>query len=203
MCRTDFEQNPNLPIHKLRPVIFLRPFMKLHFALTLALACVAMVTLAPLQTSSLAAESDPKTTQVAPVYVVDRYDPKRRPEADLKAALKRAEAENKRILVQAGGDWCGWCKLLDKYFRENGRVAAALAADYLIIKVNYSDENRNEDFFKQFPPAEGYPHLYVLDASGKLLRSQGTGELEEGRGYNEDKVLRVLRQWAPPAAAKK
>jgi thiol:disulfide interchange protein len=177
--------------------------MKPRFALPLCLAYIAAATLGPLQPSPSAAEPVTKPPLVSPVYVVDKYDPKRRPEDDLKAALKRAAAENKRILVQAGGDWCGWCKLLDKYFRENDRVAAALAADFLIIKVNYSDENRNEEFFKQFPPAEGYPQLYVVDASGKLLRSQGTGELEEGRGYNEDKVLRFLRQWAPPAPVKK
>src|SRR5262245_35256038 len=90
----------------------------------------------PICPAEAAPSENPPTT--APVYVVDRYDPKRLPQDDLKAALQRAQSENKRVLVQAGGDWCGWCKLLDKYFRENPRVAAALAADFLIIKVNYS-----------------------------------------------------------------
>lgn len=43
----------------------------------------------------------------------------------------------------------------------------------------------------------GYPHLFVLDADGKLLHSQNTADLEEGRGYNEGVVLAFLAKWAP------
>jgi len=155
-------------------------------ALLFGLACV-----------SQAAENASTATRPAPVYIVDTYDPKRSPAEDLKAALQQAKAKNKRVLVQAGGDWCGWCKLLDRYFRENARVADALASGYVILKVNFSDANPNPEFFKDLPDAEGYPHLWVFDASGKLLKSQGTTELEEGRGYDEGRMLAFLRQWAP------
>jgi len=152
--------------------------------------------------SFAADESRAKTNApaVAPVYTVENYDPKRNPEEDLKATVERARSEGKRILVQVGGNWCGWCKLMHKYFHENPKVAAALARDFLIMQVNYSKENGNREFLKKYPSIPGYPHLYVLDADGKLLHSQGTAALEEGRGYSEKKMLEFLAKWAPKKA---
>jgi hypothetical protein len=40
----------------------------------------------------------------------------------------------------------------------------------------------------------------VLDSDGKLLHSQGTAVLEEGKGYNESAVLKFLEKWAPKKA---
>ena len=42
-------------------------------------------------------------------YVVADYDEARSPSEDLEAAVERARAEGKRILIQVGGEWCGWC----------------------------------------------------------------------------------------------
>jgi thiol:disulfide interchange protein len=128
-------------------------------------------------------------------YIVDTYDPKRDPADDIKTAI--AKAKGKHILVQVGGDWCGWCHLISKYFKENEKVAAALAKNYLIVKVNYSDENQNEAFLKQYPAIPSYPFLYVLNSDGKLLHAQRTDPLEEGKGYSEERMLSFLNEWAP------
>ena len=76
-------------------------------------------------------------------------------------------------------------------------MAAALEQHYLIMKVNYGDENRNEEFLKAYPKVPAYPHFFVLDGDGTFLHSQGTAELEEGRGYNEDVFLAFLEKWQP------
>ena len=67
------------------------------------------------------------------------------------------------------------------------------------MKVNYSNENQNEDFLKDYPAVPAYPHFFVLDSDGKFLHSQGTAELEEGRGYDERVFLEFLEQWQPGA----
>jgi len=129
-------------------------------------------------------------------YLVAAYDPKRDPNDDVGAAVNNAKGSGKRILLQVGGDWCGWCHLMSKYFNENEKVAKALNKSYLIVKVNYSEDNQNKDFLGKYPNVKAYPHLFVLDSDGKLLHSQGTAELEEGKGYNEEKVLGFLSKWA-------
>ncbi len=78
-------------------------------------------------------------------------------------------------------------------------MAAALQQHYLIMKVNYSDENRNEEFLKAYPKVPAYPHFFVLDSDGRFLHSQGTAELEEGRGYDENVFLAFLAKWQPGA----
>jgi thiol:disulfide interchange protein len=161
---------------------------------------IAFLTFGPaLGRNALAADAtqtEPGKPAVAPVYTVDVYDPKRNPEDDLKMTVQRAEAEGKRILIQVGGDWCGWCKLMTQYFHENKKVAGALAQNFLIMKVNFSQGHENKEFLKKFPPAEGYPHLYVLESNGKLVHSQPTGVLEEGKGYSEKAMLEFLARWA-------
>jgi len=174
----------------------MKPFIRL-VAVTLLLASLSVIV-----RSVAAEESKAKTNApaIAPVYTVDSYDPARNPEQDLQMTVKRAKTEHKRIVLQVGGEWCGWCKLMSKYFHQNEKVAAALAKDYLIMEVNFSDQNKNREFLKKYPSIRGYPHLFVLDSDGKLLHSQNTAELEQGKGYNEQKVLEFLAKWSPKKA---
>lgn len=148
--------------------------------------------------AALPADDAAKTSVAAvkPIYSVETYDPKRDPAADLKLSIEQAKPAGKRILVQVGGDWCSWCHLMNKYFHENEKVAAALAKDFIIQKVNYSEENRNKEFLAKYPTIKGYPHLYVLESDGTLLHSQNTADLEEGKGYNERVMLDFLAKWA-------
>ncbi|MEM9351537.1 MAG: thioredoxin family protein [Planctomycetota bacterium] len=133
----------------------------------------------------------------APVYTVEKYDPARDPAVDLASALELAQAENKHVILQIGGEWCRYCHLLEKYFHDTPTVAGVLEEGYLVMKVNWSKENKNEEFFAKLPDFEAFPHLFFLDASGSVLHSQGTGELEQGKSYNEQKLLAILTEWAP------
>ena len=133
----------------------------------------------------------------AAVYSVDKYDPARNAAADLTETSKLARQSGKRILLEVGGNWCGWCRALDKFIHGTPAVASALRNNYIILKVNMSEENRNEEFLGQFPKIKGYPHIFVLDEDGKLLHSQDTGVLEEGKSYSEKAFLEFLKGWAP------
>jgi hypothetical protein len=45
---------------------------------------------------------------------------------------------------------------LDEFVHENSAVAANLKSKFLIMKVNYSDENRNIEFLKAYPKVPAY-----------------------------------------------
>lgn len=109
----------------------------------------------------------------------EKFDPKRDPAADLRAAVARAQKENKRIILDVGGEWCVWCVKMDVYFFENKALASFRDDNFIWVKVNFSPENENREFLAGYPAPEGYPHLYVLETDGSLLHSQGTAELEE------------------------
>ena len=45
----------------------------------------------------------------------------------------------------------------------------------------------------------GFPVFVVLDEDGKVIHIQDSSFLEEGQGYNQEKVLRFFRNWTPKA----
>ncbi len=127
-------------------------------------------------------------------YSVSVYDLPRDPEQDLKTTIEQTLAEDKRILLEVGEEWCSWCKALDCYVHGNRAVNSALKRGFLIMKVNFSQENRNADFLSVYPTIPGYPHLFVLDSDGTFLYSQGTAKLEQDRSYNQDAFLAFLEK---------
>ncbi|MFH1765436.1 MAG: thioredoxin family protein [Gemmatimonadota bacterium] len=135
--------------------------------------------------------------EYAAFYVVEEYDEARDPAVDLKVTVERAQTVGKRILLEVGGVWCGWCKLLDGFIHDHPAVSAKLDAGFLIMKVNWSRGNPNEEFLGQYPTIRGYPHIFVLEKDGTLLHSQNTGDLEEGKSYNEGALLGFLDDWMP------
>lgn len=128
-------------------------------------------------------------------YTVDKYDPARDPAADLATTVEQARSAGKRILVQVGGDWCGWCHRLDAYIRNEPAMAQAIGDNFILMKVNYSEENPNKEFLAEYPEIPGYPHWFVLDADGKLLHSQNTADLEAGETYSQPAIQMFVDQW--------
>src|SRR5882724_544954 len=94
------------------------------------------------------------------------FDPTSDAAKDLVAAKQQAKAEHKNILLDVGGNWCGWCLVLDKLTHQDAGLNAALEKGFVVVHVNYSEENKNEAFLKQFPKVDGFPHLFVLSADG-------------------------------------
>jgi thiol:disulfide interchange protein len=131
----------------------------------------------------------------------DRFDPSRNAAADVAQALALAKANGKRVIVDVGGEWCSWCHILDRFIAGNADVRSLIEAKYVWLKVNYSKENRNAPLLAHWPKITGYPHLFVLDASGRLLHSQDTSLLESGNGYDRRKFVDMLQRWAPLATA--
>jgi thioredoxin-related protein len=127
------------------------------------------------------------------------YDPSRDPAADLKAAIPQAQKEHKRILLEVGGEWCVYCRLLNKTIHENQQLLSRLESNFIVLKVNFSDEVKNEAFLSRYPKIPSYPHLFVLDADGKLLLSQTPDDFLKNDKYVADLVLAFVEKWGPKA----
>lgn len=124
------------------------------------------------------------------------FDPKADAAKQIKLAIAKASKENKRVLLDIGGEWCPWCHKLNKLFREDKTIAAKLKAGYVVVHVNYSEENDNKAVLSNYPEiTTGYPHLFVLDKTGKLIQDQDTGLLEEGDHHSAKKVIAFLDKW--------
>jgi thioredoxin-related protein len=128
---------------------------------------------------------------------VIKFNSDRDPAADLKDAVTEAQKSDKNIILDVGGDWCVWCHRIDAFIESHEDINNFLRKNYVVMKVNYSPENKNESFLSNYPKIPGYPHFFVLNKDGKLLHSQDTGKLEEGKDYNLKKFMSFLEVWAP------
>jgi thiol:disulfide interchange protein len=124
-----------------------------------------------------------------------KFDPRRDPAADIATAVSLAAAQGKHVMVDVGGEWCSWCHLLDQFIASNDDVRQLVDAGYVWVKVNYSPENKNQQLLSRWPKVRGYPHLFVLDANGRLVHSQDTSVLEAGHGYDKAKVIAFLQRY--------
>ncbi len=130
-------------------------------------------------------------------YTVDHYDEARDPEADLVKTIDRASKENKRVMIQVGGDWCGWCRKMSDFLETETAVRDLVSENFVLMKVTYTNTQPNEAFLSKYPTIKGYPHLFVLESDGTLLHSQDTAELEEGSGYSSANFAKFLTAWQP------
>jgi len=128
-----------------------------------------------------------------------KFDPARNADRDIAAAVAEAKRTGKRVILDVGGEWCGWCHTLDRYFAEHQDLQKYRDAHYVWLKVNMSPENENRAVLSRYPRINGYPHLFVLDQDGKLLQSQDTSPLESGSSYDLARMTEFLNKWAAPA----
>ena len=129
------------------------------------------------------------------------FDPGRKPAADLQAAETKAKAEHKNILMDVGGNWCPWCLLLDRTLETDSSLHTQLDGNYVVLRVNWSRENKNEEFLSAYPKPKGFPAWYVLSPDGKLLEAEDTSNLESNHsldsGYNKELLAKFLDANAP------
>src|SRR5262245_36600447 len=158
---------------------------RFHFVLAVVAAWSALITL-----SAFSADS-PKPSR-PPIY--DETADGAKQVAD---ALIAAKQQNKRVLLQFGANWCGWCHKLHKLFQSDEVIAAKLKANYVVVLIDVN-KGHNENTNKRYgnPTRFGLPVIVVLDGEGKELTTQDTGKLEQGDHHDPQKVLAFLNQWA-------
>jgi thiol:disulfide interchange protein len=158
---------------------------------------LAVVTLSLLRfVASGAEQSAPKSARP------EIYDKKADGKKQIEAALTTAQAENKHVLLKFGANWCGWCHLLSRLFKENPEIAKTLKDHYVLVLIDVDQvegKPHNSDVVARYgdPTRFGLPVLVVLDTQGKQLTTQDTGKLEEGDHHDPAKVIAFLDKWKP------
>ena len=125
-------------------------------------------------------------------------------------AVKQAKADGKYVICQVGGNWCPWCLRFADFITKDAEIAKLVKDNFVYIHVDYSPKSfkddparkeRSEKMMKRLgnPGRFGYPVFVVLDGKGKVLHTQDSSFLEEGKGYSKDKVVRFFKNWTPKA----
>ena len=129
-------------------------------------------------------------------------------------AVSQAKKEGKYVICQLGGNWCPWCLKFADFITKDAEISNFISDNFVYIHVNYNprmvkskDESvvkRSAELMKRLDNAGrfGYPVFIVLDKGGKVLHIQDSSFLEEGEGYNKDKVIRFFKNWTPKAVGR-
>lgn len=126
------------------------------------------------------------------------YDPASDPAIAVSGALERARAERKRVLIEAGGNWCDWCGMLYRFYAAHPPLAALRDKNFIVVKVHVDRRGPVPGALRDYPAPDKHPHLYVLDENGVLIQSQKTSELEKGDVYDSEKLAFFLNAFGPP-----
>ncbi len=123
--------------------------------------------------------------------------------------IVKAKSEGKYVICQVGGNWCPWCLKFADFITKDTMISKVIADNYEYIHVSYNPrKSEGEEKLEQGKALMqrlnnagrfGFPVFVVLDEEGKILHIQDSSFLEEGEGYNQEKVLRFFKNWTPQA----
>lgn len=124
-------------------------------------------------------------------------------------AIVKAKTEGKFVICQVGGNWCPWCLRFADFITNDTTISKCINENFEYIHVNYNPRKSGSELQQQQAAALmkrldncgrfGFPVFVVLNGEGTVIHIQDSSFLEEGQGYNQEKVLRFFRNWTPKA----
>lgn len=137
------------------------------------------------------------------------YDEDINPIVQIDEALVKARTDNKFVICQVGGNWCPWCLRFADFITNDTTISKIISDNFVYIHVNYNPRKSEgeekaqqaEALMKRLNNAGrfGYPVFVVMDEEGRIIHIQDSSFLEEGQGYNKDRVIRFFKNWTPQA----
>ena len=137
------------------------------------------------------------------------YNEEINPIEQIDQAVAKAKAEGKFVVCQVGGNWCPWCLKFADFITNDTAISKVIDENFEYIHVNYNPRKsqgpeqveQGKALMKRLDNAGrfGFPVFVILDEEGKILHIQDSSFLEEGEGYNQEKVLRFFKNWTPSA----
>jgi thioredoxin-related protein len=135
------------------------------------------------------------------------YNEEINPLEQIDQAIGKAKEEGKFVVCQVGGNWCPWCLRFADFISKDTTISKVIDENFEYIHVNYNPR-KSESEEKQLQAKAlmerlnncgrfGFPVFVIIDNEGKLIHIQDSSFLEEGQGYNQEKVLRFFQNWTP------
>lgn len=140
------------------------------------------------------------------------YDESIDPHQQIDQALSKARSQGKFVICQVGGNWCPWCLRFADFISKDTAISKLISENFEYIHVNYNPRQQASSEKKQAGVSLmkrlnncgrfGFPVFVVLDEEGRVLHIQDSSFLEEGKSYDQQKVLRFFNNWTPKAVGR-
>ena len=161
------------------------------------------LTLAALLLGAPALAQEQPADQHAPAAKPATYDESADAREQIAEALKKAKKENRRVLLQWGANWCGWCHALHNTMKNDPKVARKLLYEYDVVLVDVGDDGKkNRDLAKEYGATlASFPYLTILDADGEVVLNSQTEPFEVSggaMGHDPAKLVEFLTEHQAP-----
>ena len=120
---------------------------------------------------------------------------------DVDAALERAAANGKRVLLVMGANWCHDSRALAGWLESDG-IAPLVEREYELVFVNVGMPQRgdghNLGIARRFglDDLPGTPNLLVLSASGELVNADTATSWRDAASRSEEAIRAELERLA-------
>lgn len=182
------------------------------FAIAAAMLAVIMLPSCGNGTEKHSAEEQPQQEEQTEITYAEVYDDTADPAVQVDEAVAAAAVSGKYVICQVGGNWCPWCLMLADFISKDEEIRKIVDGNFVYVHINVKGKDavtgknfRYDAAMKKVgdPDRFGFPVLVVLDGEGKVIHIQDSSYLEEGRGYNREKVLSFFKNWTPAACTPK
>jgi thiol:disulfide interchange protein len=129
------------------------------------------------------------------------YNPRADGKQLLAEALRVAKAEQKRVLLNLGANWCSDSQAMFQLLSTNVQIRSFIQANYVFEMVDVNKKGlgaRNAKLVERLgnPIAKGIPVLLILDADGQVLNPDPDERLADSAHEHPALVLAYLQKWA-------
>ena len=127
------------------------------------------------------------------------YDEAINADAAVAKARTQARAQNKRLLIDLGGNWCLDCRILAGTM-ELPELAAWVRRHYVVVTVDVGRFDKNLQIPARYgirDRLKGVPSLLIVDPrSDKLVNAGNTAALADARSMNPQGLADYLARYA-------
>ncbi len=123
------------------------------------------------------------------------FDEHRDATADVDAAIARAKANQHKVILVFGANWCGDSRALAGWFA-TPRFKPMLDAGYELVWIDVGQKDRNLDLARRFglDGIKGTPTVLILDQAGKPLNLADAPSWKNARSRSEDAVYAAFAE---------
>jgi hypothetical protein len=126
------------------------------------------------------------------------FDENANADRDVANAFAQARAQNKRVLIDLGGNWCGDCLILAGIM-DLPEVRRLLDTYYVVVSVDVGHFNRNLQIPERFGITErlaGVPAVLIAEPNGRLVNANHIAALADARSMGPQNIVNWLAYWA-------
>jgi hypothetical protein len=123
------------------------------------------------------------------------YDERANPDAQIAAAFARARASGKRVIIELGGNWCSWCRILEAVMALPD-VKPFVDRHFEVVKIDVGKFDRNLHIPKRFGLAnvEAVPYVFVTEPDGRVIHH--SFEITDEHHETPQAMVDWLASWA-------